>query len=383
MDAYLRKGARYNVNPLKVLETVFQKESPESIYNTLINYDYDIKMDWLYAYHATLPDQYVNTSELNKVYAFLQWEHDKADRGKYEYLINRNILFLDKFKAIDADVVKKGSLILLGRNKILANYLRTYYNHMFITNSTDSILAVYRQDIDWFVDIYVQVVVKDRYMDYEGKNFEKIYSSYPEIVNRYMQEYLAEEQSLMDIPYALSNFLKRCIKDSFEDVLIRVYKCICKNELYDEFYYIDLLKELLFKEKLEYGDENGYTIKDGVDNVIKRLIVSEQNNIRSIKLLFKLIAYIDSCEKKIEYILLLLEHNDDIDAFKNIVLTPVSYGFSYSRVPLLDTCIRYLIRLKGALLDKGYPDHIVYIEKLIDYAKEHTQEVKINEFMNS
>lgn len=198
-----------------------------------------------------------------------------------------------------------------------------------------------------------------------------------------MQEYLAEERSLMDIPYALSNFLKRCTRDSFEDVFIRVYKCICKNESYDKFYYIELLKELLFKEKLEYGDENGYTIKEGVDNVIKKLIVSEQDNIRSIKLLFKLIAYIDSWEKKIEYILLLLEHNDDIDAFKNIVLTPMSYGFSYSRVPLLDKSIYYLIRLKDALLDKRYLDHIVYIEKLIDYRKEHIQEVKINEFMNS
>ena len=368
---------------MKVLETVFQKESPESIYNTLINYDYDTKMDWLYAYYATLPDQYVNTSELNKVYAFLQWEHDDANRGKYEYLINRNILFLDKFKAIDADVVKKGSLILLGHDKKLANHLHTYYNHMFITNSADSILAIYGQDIDWFVDIYVQVVVKDKYMDYEGKIFEKIYSSYPEIVNQYMQEYLAEEQSLMDTPYALSNFLKRCTKDSFEDVLIRVYRCICKNESYDEFYYIDLLKKLFFKEKLEYGDKDGYTIKDGVDNVIKKLIVSEQDNIRSIQLLFKLITYIDSCEKKIEYILLLLEHNDDIDAFKNIVLKPMSYGFSYSRVPLLDKCIYYLTCLKKALLDKEYLDHIMYIEKLIECRKEHIQEVKINEFMNS
>lgn len=383
LDAYLKKGARYNVNPLKVLGTVFQKESPESIYNTLINYGYDTKMDWLYAYYAILPDQYVNTSELNKVYAFLQWEHDEANRGKYEYLINRNILFLDKFKAIDADVVKKGSLILLGHDKKLANHLHTYYNHMLITDSADSILAIYGQDIDWFVDIYVQVVVKDKYMDYEGKIFEKIYSSYPEIVNQYMQEYLAEEQSLMNTPYTLSNFLKRCTKDSFEDVLIRVYRCICKNESYDEFYYIDLLKKLFFKEKLEYGDENGYTIKDGVDNVIKKLIVSEQDNIRSIQLLFKLIAYIDSCEKKIEYILLLLEYNDDIDTFKNIVLPPMSYGFSYSRVPLLDKCIYYLTCLKNALLDKEYPDHIVYIEKLIDYRKEHIQEVKINEFMNS
>lgn len=72
-------------------------------------------------------------------------------------------------------------------------------------------------------------------------------------------------------------------------------------------------------------------------------------------------------KRKKEYVLLLLENNPSVEDFERIPLTPISWSWSGSAVPMYSAWIEYLESLLPSLIGLKWIKHKKYIETKIDY----------------
>lgn len=156
-------------------------------------------------------------------------------------------------------------------------------------------------------------------------------------------------------------------------------KCIITN-IYNEIYnsqfgYLDLhyLFDGLHKEIIEIQKE---WFKDYISNNI--------GNKEKIHQLFNVISEKDE-ETRIETILYLLSKSTDIELFKNINFFSSSESWVNSRIPLLETKIKFLEKLIETIEEKkdtNYVQHVEYLNQLIENLENAINNTKTKEYID-
>lgn len=86
-------------------------------------------------------------------------------------------------------------------------------------------------------------------------------------------------------------------------------------------------------------------------------------------------------ERKKEYVLLFLENNPLYEDFKRIPLTPTSWSWVGSTVPMYSAWIEFLESLLSSFIGLKWIKHKKYIETQIGYLKEEIESEQIDEIL--
>jgi len=83
----------------------------------------------------------------------------------------------------------------------------------------------------------------------------------------------------------------------------------------------------------------------------------------------------------LDYILLFLENNSSYDAFEKIPLTPTSYGWTGSGIPIYSAWIDYFKALLPHLSGLDWLAHKNHVLKTIEYWKSRIEDEQVQEII--
>ena len=135
-----------------------------------------------------------------------------------------------------------------------------------------------------------------------------------------------------------------------------------------------------FLESLLLPIQNKQNLLKKQDEWIRQCIQLCSNDVTKMYCLFSVISKL-KIERKKEYVLLLLENNPSVEDFERIPLTPISWSWSGSAVPMYSAWIEYLESLLPSLSGLKWIKHKKYIETKIDYLKRQIESEEIDEIL--
>lgn len=135
-----------------------------------------------------------------------------------------------------------------------------------------------------------------------------------------------------------------------------------------------------FLESLLLSIQNEQNLLKKQDEWIRQCIQLFSNDETKMYCLFLVISKL-KIERKKEYVLLFLENNPLVEDFERIPLTPISWSWSGSAVPMYSAWIEYLESLLPSLIGLKWIKHKKYIETKIDYLKRQIESEEIDEIL--
>jgi len=135
-----------------------------------------------------------------------------------------------------------------------------------------------------------------------------------------------------------------------------------------------------FLETLLLQTSNELNLAVREDEWIRQCIRLFFNDETKMYCLFSVISKLD-IERKKEYVLLFLENNPLFEDFERIPLTPTSWSYSGSAIPIYSSWIEFFESLLPSLTGLKWLKHNNYIRTRIEYLKKQIESEEINEIL--
>lgn len=368
---YLKSNTPLDIYPLSILKDLFQIMPPSEVYKLIDAEEYESKNAWMYAYYHEIPDEAIDKLQLHGLYSFLQSDSDASLTRSF----NRNVDFLQKYCKLDADVLIKGSRIILSKSKYSRFITHVYFSLLFNPhhNSPESVVKKYENNLDLLEDIYIESISYSHHDDYDGKFLKEIYQASPTILSKFISkilcatkrphfdEYKEKSLALFDVNNANEVF------DTIVDSLI----ASAQYAIYDVSDFIESI--ITPRQKDDH-------LTQKQDQWIRHFIAENNDNKDKMKYLFYGIADLP-VERKIGYIKLLLECNSSYEMFEAIPLFPLIASWTNSAVPYLTSRIKYMEQILPYLSGLKFIKHKKHIEGIIDDLKEEIRQEEINNIL--
>lgn len=135
-----------------------------------------------------------------------------------------------------------------------------------------------------------------------------------------------------------------------------------------------------FLESLLLPTPNDQNLLGRQDKWIRQCIQLFSNDETKMYCLFSVISKFE-IERKREYVLLFLKNNPLFENFERIPLTPTSWSWSGSAVPMYSAWIEYLKSLLPSFMGLKWIKHKKHIETQIGYLKREIESEQIDEIL--
>jgi len=135
-----------------------------------------------------------------------------------------------------------------------------------------------------------------------------------------------------------------------------------------------------FLESLLLPTQNGQNLLGRQDEWIRQCICMFFNDRTKMYCLFSGISKLYLKRKK-EYVLLFLENNPLFEDFEMIPLTPTSWSYWGSAVPMYSAWIEFLESLLPSFIGLKWIKHKNYVERQIGYLKNRIESEQIEEIL--
>ena len=243
------------------------------------------------------------------------------------------------------------------------------FNHN--AHSPKEILNLYKSDFPLIKQAFLHSLIVDRLCD-DGVFFKEFYSYDNSILFEYLLEII--------IPYRRHseerfNDINNCFYDF--DNYIEIYKSIVLFLLdksdYPEGKLSSFFESILTKQ--QHGRDN-----EKKDRLIRYLIEVYSDNKVIILALFDYITQ-NRMTNLHEYLGVFLSKNNDYDLFEQMPLTPNSYMWSNSCIPLFDSWIEELNKVLPLLSGLQLLKHKQRVINRIEGLKEGIKREEINEML--
>lgn len=363
---YLKEGAPYYINIDQSIEILLKNLSVDKVENILTSNDYDNKSFWISKFYEKLTEKELNNLNLEKMLIFIKNELNSKKEciPKLEYLI--------KYKKIDSNIINKVSGLLIekltGTNKDLY-LLRIFWTDYFIDDKgkrKEQLLNIFECCIDNLEKLYLLSITET--LDYDLHLLKLLVFNNSEFFKNYILKIYNSKDNLEDL-----NLYKIWEWDNYLEFIKISYSIIDKNKYNKKEEYISLI----------FGDINNKSqkIKRRKQCFIKNLIEKNYKDYKEIEKIFYIIRNF-IFKDIIEYLLIFLEKNNNIQDFKRISLLPDSQTFS-SMPDHIQKKINFYKKLFEKIdenLEKlDYLEHKLIIEESIEYYKNKKEKEIINE----
>lgn len=349
------------ISPFVVLPKLFEIWPTNDVYEFVCKIKPEAEYDcWMYSFFSNLPEIDINESMYQALFRFLLDNSDK-------FLANsrsRNLNFLEKFNAIDADAYIKGTQIIFAKREyssfVADMYLQTLFNPY--QNEPKLVVRKFREHIELLEDIYIWLEIRGRNMDSKGVFFFEINEYDSNFLAKYIDA-VYEGLKRSDLDQVLSKLRIFFQQENYCMILDSVFVQLISLSPYPIVEIPEVLERLIVKKQ----GEDHYMPR--IDSWIKHCIRIYAKNQDMMRCLFEALTRCSN-EQRIEYIQLFLENNPDYDDFKALPLTPRSYSCTGSAIPLYSSWVDFLNSLLPFLVGLKFIKHKRYIQQQIERWRE-------------
>lgn len=365
---YIKNDTPNNLHPYHLVDNLFSLLSDSEVYEIIISEEYSQKNAWTYAYYHELPQGLITEKHLQGLYDFLK---DTSDR----YITSssmRDVDFLDKYRAIDELALIEGCKIILDKKEYSSFIVDIYFGLLFNYhhNTPKEVIQKFNCNLELLEEIYHAMLSCDKHHDYDGQFLKEIYSVRPSILDKYI-DYLINSDSFSDHQEKHCCFFDL---DDFVEIYNKIFEQLIRNRQYSR------LSVPCFLESLLLPKQNEKKLLERQDMWIRQCIQQFCNDEAKMYCLFSVVSKLEIKRKK-EYILLFLENNPLFEDFEKIPLTPTSWSWSDSAVPMYSAWIEFLESLLPNFIGLKWIKHKNYIETKIDDLQKQIEAEQIDEIL--
>lgn len=365
---YIKNDTPNNLHPYHLVDNLFSLLSDSEVYEIIISEEYSHKNAWTYAYYHELPQGLITEKHLQGLYNFLK---DTSDR----YITSssmRDVDFLDKYKSIDELALIEGCKIILDKKEYSSFIVDIYFGLLFNYhhNTPKEVIQKFNCNLELLEEIYHAMLSYDKHHDYDGQFLKEIYSVRPSILDKYI-DYLINSDSFSDHQEKHCCFFDL---DDFVEIYNKIFEQLIRNRQYSR------LSVPCFLESLLLPKQNEKKLLERQDMWIRQCIQQFCNDEAKMYCLFSVVSKLEIKRKK-EYILLFLENNTLFEDFEKIPLTPTSWSWSGSAVPMYSAWIEFLESLLPNFIGLKWIKHKNYIETKIDDLQKQIEAEQIDEIL--
>ena len=370
---YLKSNTPFDIYPLPVLKDLFRIMAPSEVLKLINSEDYANKNKWMHAYYHELPDDAIDELQVHGLYSFLQSDSDASVTRSF----NRNVDFLEKFRKVDADVLIKGSRIILSKVSYSRFIPHLYFSLLFNPhrNSPESVLKKYESDLELLEDIYIESISYSQHDDYDGQFLKEIYRASPTILDKFIGNILCAIKR----PH-FDEHKEKCLVFFDEDNANQIFDAMVNSLIASAKYAVYDVSDFIETIVTPKQKDDGLTQKQ--DQWIRHFIIRNYADKEKMEYFFYGIAHLPA-ERKVDYIKLLLEYNANYEMFETLPLVPLMTSWSSSAVPHLTSRIKYMEQILPCLSGLKYIKHKKRIENIIDSLKEQIRQEEIRDILES
>lgn len=371
---YIIKTGKYSGIRLDdVVRTLFQFLSSQEVYSFIRESitDEESLNCWLYEYYCNLPQDMIDTTQLNGLYDYLQNQSDASITSSSL----RDITFLKKYQVIEKDVFIKALRIILSKYSYSPFIVKVYCQLMFnpCAKSKIDLTEEFQDNIDLLEDAYFFLLQNKPNEDYEGAFLLQMAKKDKSFPKRLAKELLllSEKHFLFDIDsrycalYGLDNYIE--VFDIFVDETIRIARCPILS-------VPDIIKQLLIlpEKRTDLETKRNDWVKHHID-------VNNQDK-NKMDALFDAISdcSLDLRQKSIEWF---VQRNKNFEDFKNLSLFPRITSAVGSFVPVHKKQMDFLTSLLPLFQGINFIDHKKYINDRIESIRLTIKQEEISDIL--
>lgn len=365
---YIKNDTPNNLHPYHLVDTLFSLLSDSEVYEIIISEEYSQKNAWIYAYYHELPLELITEKHLQWLYDFLK---DTSDRDITSSSM-RDVDFLEKYNVIDELALIEGCKIILDKKEYSSFIVDIYFSLLFnyYHNTPKEVIRKFNCNLELLEEIYYAMLSYDKHHDYDGQFLKEIYSVRPSILDKYI-DYLINSDSFIDHQERHCCFFDL---DDFVEIYNKIFEQLIRNLQYSTLSVPHFLESLLLPK------QNEKKFLERQDIWIRQCIQRFCDDEEKMYCLFSVVSKLEFKRKK-EYILFFLENNPLFEDFEKIPLTPTSWSWSGSAVPMYSAWIEFLKSLLPNCIGLKWIKHKNYIETKIGYLKEQIESEQIDEIL--
>ena len=367
---YLKKNTPYNLYPYDIIKKLFVLLLDSEVYKIIVDEKYSQRNLWLYAYYHELPPNQIRKKHLKGLYDFLKDTSDKKDTLQSI----RGVDFLEKYKVIDEQAFLEGCKIILEKREYSLRVVNNYFCLLFnyYRNKPKEVINKFNKNLELLEEIYFAILSYDNNVDHDGKFLKDIYLSKPSILYKYIEYLTNKKKAAFKDNYERDQIFFE-LKD-FIEIYNEIFEQMISNCQFPRFTVAYFLESLLSNnpDKPELAGKQ--------HEWISQCIKSFSKDNMKMDCLFSAISNLE-IKRKEEYILMFLENNTLFEDFQEIPLTPTSYSYFGSAVPIYSSWIEFLESLLPKFVGLKWIKHKNYIEEKISFLKVRIESEEINRIL--
>ena len=356
------------IDCLNIVENMFKFLSPQKVLAILEKSPENQRTTWLYAYYHVIPQEFIDERELQGLYSFLDDDSDQS----ITTCSYRDILFLDKYLTIDENAILTASNIILKKKEYSTFMVCIYFGLLFNEHhiQPNEVIKKFARDIKLLEQIYLCVIENDKCTDCRGLFLHELFHADKSFIKEYISWFIKTEEShfFRDHDYVADVIYR---EEDYLDILDFVV-----DESITTLRLPSIKVPAIIKRIIVFSGKNA----EKCDNWVRHFIICNCNNKDKIRFLFEAIAE-ESISDSSKYISLLVNANDNYDIFEEIPLTPLSYSWSGSVVPMYSSWINQLENLLPLFSGLKYIKHKNRVQQLIKAYRERIREEEIADIL--
>lgn len=355
-----------------IVSRMFSVTDCEEVYTTLASSPSATNNIWMYAYFECLPQEMIDTKQVERLYDFLRNDSDKEITSSHL----RDVTVFEKFANVDDAVIIKSSKIIFEKQAYSPFIVCIYFERLFnvYCHRPDEIMMKFRNDIKFLEEIYLYVGHAGKNRDYNGEFLCALCCEDVDFISSFAKFLLDEE------PWRYGkDYDPRCValydNENYIDVIDAIvdeafskcqYPCLQMSFVYN--YFIVHLKD----DKL---------LADKVETWIAHYIEKNITSLEKLRCFFVATSEL-GMERHIKYLAIFVNLSADYKLFEKFPLTPQSCSWSGSAVPMLSSWVGYLQTLLSSLHGIALIRHRQRVKDEIDYLKRRIKKAEIDDALN-
>ena len=358
---YLNANTPFKLNGYQQVKKLLEYIGYEKTYKLLNTKDYPSKNIWLSLIWECISEKNITESITNDFKIFTINNLEKTNP------IIPNIHMLSIYGKKDTELKTKVIKKLVSIPKLSYNFLE----NVFYDKEIDTIIDVFKDDIDALLKVYINAIKINNKIDYNGTLFKKIFIIKPIIWNEYI-DIIKKDPFSNDYKQNVIEIIWNC--DQWKECIDYAFKKLFNNSIM--YFSVKTPAELLFNKTMNY------------DNLLRKkkwLLNKLHTNIDNIKLCKILIDIVITVmpDWKKEFILEFVNMNKKIDDFKKINLFPLYNSWSGSQIPLILNKIDFLKTIKDSLNGIDFLEHKKYLEDYCRRLVKYKKQVELQEYLEN
>ncbi len=275
-----------------------------------------------------------------------------------------SVYYFEKYIKYEPD------LPIIIAEKVLFNNenIRQFLGCAFREKQVSALDKLFTGKIGVLVDLYFRAI--DKHFDFDRTLFWHIYKKDESVWKRYV---LWLKENINHDGYEQKLFERIWNEDDYGKKIEFAIEVLVENEF-------GIISEttvgIIFANSLKISELSEGRKHQWIVDYIKRYCY----NIDKIKMIVGVVATVFPAWK-CEMILIFLEINKSIDAFKKLYLFPLSASWSGSEIPLIDKKIKFLEELHSSLKGIEYIEHKKYLKECIASLESYKEKVEMRKYL--